>query len=368
MSLPKLYFSYQGAFGPPTYGHYKAMDAFTDNILKEYNGLYEIHMMFMPTAASSSKPHLEFSQDNRLELLNLFCDKLSNKYNNYKNLYFHASNLEFELRKSGNMNTSTIFTIEKISNELNYNQGDILILGMGKDNMLQLPYWLRVNEYIDYVKSIYIVDRKLTNEEMEQVDFFKVLGQENLQQFQKNLPWSIDSKIINERFNIHNDLYQDKYEKGTDVTKLQEDYKNQLNIYLPNIITIKNKIPATSSSMLRYFIGKYLNDIESKENYLKKIKNLIYGTNNINLNEQRALENTINLYKKFFNGNFPSDKNYLKEYNSIMFQSGGTKKKHITSKKTNKKINKSNKKTNKKSNKKVNKTNKKTNKKNNKKK
>jgi nicotinic acid mononucleotide adenylyltransferase len=349
MSLPKLYFSYQGAFGPPTFGHYSAMKAFTDEILKQYDGLYDIHMMFMPTAASGSKPHLEPSQEDRLNILNIFCDKLKAEFTS-PNINFHASNLEFELRKAGNMNSSTIFTIEALAESLNYKDGDILILGMGKDNMLQLPYWLRVNEYVTYVKSIYIVDRELSVEEMKNIAKFKVLGQMTDQEFEKILPWSIDAFIINERFNIKDGLKEGKYEKGTDVTQIEIDYKNQLNIELPNIFTLNKKIPATSSSMLRYFIGQYLEN-NNNEN-LVRIKNLIFGTKEITLEEENVVKNTIELYKKIFNGNYPVDKNYLSVYNSLVFQKGGKRtykgkrksyRKRNTKKKCNKKKNPKNK-------------------------
>jgi hypothetical protein len=67
--------SYQGAFGPPTLGHYEAMLAAARTTLKNYGGA-KILMLFMPTAASSSKTHLLHTQKERIESLNVYCKML----------------------------------------------------------------------------------------------------------------------------------------------------------------------------------------------------------------------------------------------------------------------------------------------------
>ena len=67
MSLQRnLYLSYQGAFGPPTFGHYKIMDSLAQKVEKDFGDNYKINMFFMPTSESNSKPHLKLSKDSRI--------------------------------------------------------------------------------------------------------------------------------------------------------------------------------------------------------------------------------------------------------------------------------------------------------------
>ena len=77
-----LIFSYQGAFGPPTYGHYQSM-LFFSRMIQEYieDKEYNVTMLFMPTAISGSKKHLQPTQDLRIETLKIFCEKLGREFN-----------------------------------------------------------------------------------------------------------------------------------------------------------------------------------------------------------------------------------------------------------------------------------------------
>ena len=74
----KVIFTYQGAFGPPTFGHYKCMEIFTKKVMEDYpTNNHKITMLFMPTAQSSSKPHLKPTQKLRLKILNdIYCSNL----------------------------------------------------------------------------------------------------------------------------------------------------------------------------------------------------------------------------------------------------------------------------------------------------
>jgi len=71
----KVIFSFQGAFGPPTWGHCVSMFLFANNVLDNYPNS-DITMLFMPTGGSSNKKHLEPTQNIRLAVLKIFCDFL----------------------------------------------------------------------------------------------------------------------------------------------------------------------------------------------------------------------------------------------------------------------------------------------------
>ena len=71
MATPDVVNSYQGAFGPPTHGHYEAM-LFAARKTIEENPDKQILMLYMPTAESSSKPHLKLTQTERIDALSEF--------------------------------------------------------------------------------------------------------------------------------------------------------------------------------------------------------------------------------------------------------------------------------------------------------
>jgi nicotinic acid mononucleotide adenylyltransferase len=129
--------------------------------------------MFMPTAVSSSKPHLIDTQDSRLEILKIFCQLLKEEETLKDNrITFEASEIEYELYKEPHQkSTATILTIDKLKK--NY-QNSTLCIGMGYDNMMQLPYWTNIEKYVDNVAKIYVGYRKLTNEEEGKTELFNI--------------------------------------------------------------------------------------------------------------------------------------------------------------------------------------------------
>jgi nicotinic acid mononucleotide adenylyltransferase len=156
--------SYQGAFGPPTQGHYQSMLFSARAHLKRYpTGL--IVMLFMPTAKSSSKPHLLPTQANRIQILNLYCRKLHDTFALEgileNRIQFISSELEYELSKEGK-STSTINTIKMLERV-----GCDVTLTMGLDNLFDLPYWERVVEYKDILANpaIYVPQRNVSDAE-----------------------------------------------------------------------------------------------------------------------------------------------------------------------------------------------------------
>jgi nicotinic acid mononucleotide adenylyltransferase len=305
-SPENVVFSFQGAFGPPTFGHYISMKLFAEQVLKDYPDA-TIKMLFMPTAASSSKPHLIETQTTRLEILNKFCELLKEEETfKDKMIDFEASEIEYYLypiKKS----TDTILTINKLKEDY---QNSTLCIGMGYDNMMQLPYWKDINEYVNKVAKIYVGYRNLTEEEKGKTELFNIESNGTNLRFEKIKPWGNDTEIQTK--------IKEKEKKGTNE---QLTY----SIELPDIVIVgenndKSEIPPTSSSMMRHFIYKYINEID-KESSMNKIKTIMFGNKNIE-NIDKILENTINDYKVLNNDKakiekiFNPEKNYDKEYRS----------------------------------------------------
>ena len=178
--IPDVVNSYQGAFGPPTLGHYQAMLSAAKATMTAHGPNKKILMLFMPTGASSSKPHLAITRKERIDALNLFCTQLkavidSNKniLNTYKsNIMFVASDIEYKIYDE-KKKSDTILTLEKLR-EL-YPKAEIE-LTMGLDNLYDLPFWSRVSEYPTYTKKIYVAKRKTTDEDIESTIKAKDLG------------------------------------------------------------------------------------------------------------------------------------------------------------------------------------------------
>ena len=95
-----IVFSFQGAFGPPTWGHYTSMKLFAIAVLKDYPSS-KINMLFMPTAKSGSKPHLAPTQAARTKVLTEFCNLLK-KESEFagKTITFEVSDIEYKLAES----------------------------------------------------------------------------------------------------------------------------------------------------------------------------------------------------------------------------------------------------------------------------
>ena len=323
MSLERnLYLSYQGAFGPPTFGHYKTMDLLTEKVKKEFGDNYKINMFFMPTSESNSKPHLKLSKDSRIKILNNFCERLGKKYTN---IIFRSSTIEYEIYEEKGSSHS-IYTIEKLRKISK--PGDLIFLGMGLDNLYQIPYWFRIKEFSENIDGIYYVERKIDEKDLKIVDDFIVSGQEllpdnteKLIKFQKILPWSMKPLDIFDKFMKFKseinytkiDTSTDSFLKGFDVTSLYPK-NNVINISLPNFISLDEYIvPDISSSMIRFFIYKFIEtgDIKFKD----YVKNLIFS---FDYNNIELLEEIIKEYQNIFKiiGN-PIDDNFEEKYLKI---------------------------------------------------
>jgi len=311
----KVIFTYQGAFGPPTFGHYKCMEIFTEKVINEYDpNTYDITMLFMPTAASSSKPHLKHTQELRVQILNdIYCSKLNDIYcsklnEKYSNITFKASDLEMKLYDKRNKDTSTIHTlralkkfgkddltqeeINKIQPSLNLISDTIILVGMGKDNMEQLPYWKDLKDYGKLVEKIYAVNREGINDNLFEYNKTGIY-------FQKTPPsW---------------------YENRTEIDLEFLNNNTEIKETLGSLELIDGTPPDTSSSMMRHFIGK---------NDRKKVKTILFG-NELDINENllKIIMNTDVFQKE------DNDKSHLYEnqYNNFISnlkkKSGGKRRK-----------------------------------------
>ena len=334
-SRKKIIFSYQGAFGPPTLGHYQSMVLFTEMMIEHIEQeKCDIYMMFMPTASSGSKKHLEPTQDLRIKTLEIFCEKLREEFSDFPNFFFVASRLEYELYPI-TKSTGTIHTIKEIIGETTLTEkpdylksfsrdNDELILGMGADNMYQLPYWADVEKYKDMVNKIFIVQRPPSDEDRVN------LGQFNLNEktflLQKTIPWNfklsklksiLESEIeILKEYIIIDDSEDIKIKKGFDLSTVIDGII-KLKIELPDILVSKIIPMPTSSSMMRYFLSIYV------DKYFDIIKNLMFGSREIDDIERDIILETVAFYKGFFESNpKPENKNYDLIYEDMFPQIG----------------------------------------------
>jgi nicotinic acid mononucleotide adenylyltransferase len=346
--VKNIIFSYQGSFGPPTYGHYKSMIAFAENLSKEYLGDIRMYFMMSP---GGSKNHLFKTIDLRRKVLQNFCDILNIEKNNNKeienkNISFYVGEHEIKIANGEDKSIHTIDTINELIierdklNNSNENEKYEICLGMGLDNAFQLPYWSKIDEYSKNVHKIYIVKRDLTKEDEEKTRLFEVKHKNPdtivEMRFDVTVPWTNTTFLKCFLPDNNNNITLQKGEKDNLIKKLISVNNNGKEPYkfyqsLPRIVVIDKKIPATSSSMLRYFIYNYLSEenIIIKGKYLEKIKNIMFGPTSQDQEQLLVLVmDTINDYKTkeiFNNNNIPFDKNYENEYNNIKFQGGNNK-------------------------------------------
>lgn len=277
-----IVFSYQGAFGPPTYGHYKSMETFIQRIIQDYGEDYKYTFLFMPTKSSSSKPHLQGTMNQRERILQIFSNKLKEKY---LDVTIAPSSIEFDKETS----SDTINTIDVLTEKY---PGYKIILGMGKDNALQLPYWGRIIEYKSKVESIYLVNREVGGE----TRVFENSDGKEIGTFDALVPsWAAKTERLEPVFGIT----KEQLEEGN---KIPNDTK--INIELPVIKEINADIPPSSSSMIRHFISRIIKGEDRGENKTK-IKNLMFGTDEFEGDEgiDEIVNSVIEDYKTLYNEN-----------------------------------------------------------------
>jgi len=344
-----IVFSYQGAFGPPTYGHYVAMKLMALQVCKDYPIASKITMLFMPTPGGSKK-HLNPTRDIRIEVLKKFCELLASEpeiteiNDERTRLVFEPSKIEYSLAGDVDKGISTISTIEeieKIEKIEKIESKPLILIGMGYDNMLQLPYWESVKEYHKKVARIYVVYRELTKEEKAKTRLFRIVGPGKggdgqdypVLSFETIVPsWSKDLTSITVGFDIGPEVET----TATDLIKIKEYNKRMAEkftesavIYnykleLPTVVTIgrvevvdkdgnksyESAIPPTSSSMLRYFINRH-EDKTSLDVLDEYIKRIMFGPRKVDEELKKLEKSTITAYANY------DDVGYVKKYTDI---------------------------------------------------
>lgn len=263
-----LVVSFQGAFGPPTLGHYVAMKLFALWALTHYFD-HKIVMMFMPTAKSSSKPHLALTQTSRLLTLGYFCELLKKEcVFMSEDVTFEASDIEYGIYEQCN-SSSTIHTIRELHARYS---GATILLAMGFDNKLQQIYWESVAEYASMVTGILVVNRILDDTDKAKVRLFR-REDGTVGVFQCLLPWTMPRENLMPVFGPSVEHEQQYDEKGR-VVKDARIFTETIACPLPNERIIDEPVPNTSSSMLRHFIARYL---AGRSDDYRKIASIMFG-------------------------------------------------------------------------------------------
>lgn len=290
----EIVFSYQGAFGPPTVGHYEAMKIFAQKMSEVYPG-QKILMLFMPTKSGSLKPHLQPTQKSRINILDYFCSLLHNEFKANNNITFESSEIEYSTTSS-----STIHTITKLHE---FYPDREIILGMGLDNVMELPYWERVNEYsINGVQKIFVVPRELTEKETQRKvgnwfpcpeyaqdkDGKKKTTAYKSKDNENNYITILDTDNDNNtQIGDNPDRNLSRQELGSLIISMQDD--ENLSEKPFKIIECPGDVPPTSSSMLRHFIFTYIatktnenhsENVEKLAELKTKIDTIMYGKKN----------------------------------------------------------------------------------------
>jgi len=162
--------SFQGAFSPPTRGHFEAMKLAIDAYVARFPG-EPIRLFFMPGARSGSKAHIAPTIDDRFAILDLMCVVL----NHYcKTTYpgvdieISASRIERVLAESYEMegkvtDTTTVNTF--LMMHLLYPEADNITVILGYDNLLGITTWKLFAYYVDLITHVFVPKRPATAEE-----------------------------------------------------------------------------------------------------------------------------------------------------------------------------------------------------------
>lgn len=252
MATAQIVNSYQGAFGPPTKGHYEAMLYATRKTMQEYPEK-SILMLFMPTKQSGSKPHLALTQDERIQALKEFCSMLTKEINDSR-LTFEASTLEYEIFEKYN-SSATIYTLQKLKETY---PDSTLVLTMGLDNLFDLPYWQEIENYNFYTNKIYVPLRNIEKEELAKLIPVDLKGLQI--NFNKFASWSKIGKNIASLKYDDSDL-KIKLEKlwtkpQSKPEKMMETKTLKQLLESISFIMLEQPTP-TSSSLLRVALKKY---------------------------------------------------------------------------------------------------------------
>jgi len=268
MAQPEIVNSYQGAFGPPTKGHYEAMLYAARKTLADFPDK-QILMLYMPTAESSSKPHLALTKDERIVALSEFCAKLKAEFPEAK-INFEASTIEYTIYNE-KKSTATIHTLRAL--KATYPIATIL-LTMGLDNLYDLPFWGEVENYAYYIKRIYVPTRDITPEDEKKTLTMNIGGSDLT--FNKYASWDARYKGDISAVTYESSELKVKLENlwtppNTEANKMVQT-KSLKQLFESMKFVLLEKPSPTSSSLLRVALKKYYTDGEEK--YLSAVKTL----------------------------------------------------------------------------------------------
>jgi len=269
---PDVVVSYQGAFGPPTLGHYEAMKYAAQKALEEYPGK-SIHMLFMPTAKSSAKPHLEPTKEERIQALTEFCSKLKGEMSDAP-ITFEASTMEYAITDE-KKSTATIHTLRAL--KAKYSSSEI-VLAMGLDNLFDLPFWEESQNYPSYTKKVYVLSRTVTPEDQTKTLQISLNGIPLT--FNKYASWNALYKqatiadIAYEQSDLKNRLEKLWAKPSSDPSKMSE-VKSLKQLFEEIKVVMLPQPSPTSSSLLRVALKKYYSDEPKADVYLQALTQLI---------------------------------------------------------------------------------------------
>ena len=268
MPTPEIVNSFQGAFGPPTRGHYEAMLYAAQKTIEQYPGK-QILMLYMPTAESTSKAHLKLTQEERIAALTEFCVKLKAEIG-YDRINFEASRMEYEIFQE-KKSTATIHTLKAL--KASYPRATI-VMTMGLDNLFDLPFWGDVETYSSYTKNIYVLSRTVTLEDEPKLLDISVSGK--TLKFHKFASWDARMKGDVSKISYTDSELKNKLEKVWTVPNQGENGELHTLLEIFNTINfqiLKAKPSPTSSSLLRVALKKYYVD-PAEDKYLAAVTTL----------------------------------------------------------------------------------------------
>ena len=284
---PKLQYavinSYQGAFGPPTLGHYQAMKFAAKAMLRDFPDK-NILMLFMPTAAGSAKPHLALTQKERIDALTVYCKKLKEEFKDAP-IEFEASRIEYDIYKS-TKSTATISTLTKLKNLY---PNATLCLTMGLDNLFDLPYWKDSHTYKEYTTDIYISLRDFTDEEKTKLRV-------------------TDKKLDDDKTSIYFTKDKPSWSQGS----IEKFITNTPTITYHSI----GKPAPTSSSMLRYILRML--DTNTSGKSTEQLKSAFFNLTSIPYDSPSA-EPWQKMLKDFKSESIAKDPSLLQELERGLF-------------------------------------------------
>ena len=102
--------------------------------------------------------------------------------------------------------------------------------------------------------------------------------------FDVNVPWTNDTFLKCFLPQSNPMVTIEKGDKDALITAIEANGKEPYMFYqkLPHVVVLgESSIPETSSSMMRYFIGQYLQKVEEENNLIKKIGKLMFGNDTL---------------------------------------------------------------------------------------